>query len=228
VASRARRLWIVDPSLYHAEDQGVAEILRGWPGEHRLFRPGLSPGDGPTPADGHDADGFVIMGSAASVHDRELGWLEPLADWLRPLVDGSIARPLLGICFGHQLVAALGGGRVGWLTPDKEKASGIDETRLAGSRFLPGSHALRVVISHREHVEQAPAGFDIVARRPGVEIDGLEHRALPIVTYQFHPEARESFARRAGFDPARIDERVRSDSQRLLGAFRRIVDPSSE
>lgn len=228
MASRGRRLWIVDPSLRHAEDEGVAEILRGWPGTHRLFRPALSPGDGPTPQSGHDADGFVIMGSSASVHQRELAWLAPLEDWLRPLLDGTVARPVLGICFGHQLIAATAGGRVDWMTPDKDKRTGIETSRLEGSRLLPGTHELRVVISHRERVESLPPGFDVVATRRAAEIDGIEHRSLPVVSFQFHPEARETFAALAGVDPSRIDERVRADSQRLLGAFRRSIDPSSD
>ena len=51
--------------------------------------------------------------------------------------------------------------------------------------------------------------------------DGLEHETLPIFSFQFHPEARDDFARHAGIDPAAIDDRVREDSRRLLDAFQR-------
>ena len=47
----ADRLWVVDPSLHRPEDQGVDEVLRGWAGESRRFRPALD-GDGPRPGGG--------------------------------------------------------------------------------------------------------------------------------------------------------------------------------
>jgi len=50
-------------------------------------------------------------------------------------------------------------------------------------------------------------------------VDGFEHPTLPIFGFQFHPEAREEFARRAGFAPAEIDERLTRDGRRVLAAF---------
>jgi len=110
----ARRLWVIDPSTCHAEDQGVSEVVRGWEGSHRLFRPALRPGDGPGPETGHATDGVVLLGSAASVYDDH-AWLASLAAWLRPLLEGRSAIPVLAVCFGHQLVAHLAGGRVGFV-----------------------------------------------------------------------------------------------------------------
>ena len=94
---------------------------------------------------------------------------------------------------------------------------------LEGGRLLPGRHALRVVVSHREEVKRLPRGFRSVARRRGVAIDGMEHDTLPVFSFQFHPEAGEEFAGRAGLDLREIDDRLREDSRRLLGAFRRRV-----
>jgi GMP synthase (glutamine-hydrolysing) len=215
-------LWIVDPSIRHAEDQGVAEIRLGWPGRVRLFRPVLQPGDGPSPADGYDADGVVVMGSAASVYEPH-PWLERLGDWLDPIIKGQQRIPLLGICFGHQLIAHRAGGEVGFLAPNRQKRVGIETTELEGSRLLPGRHELLVVVSHREQVSRLPEGYDRVARRDGVAFDGMEHRELPIFSFQFHPEARDEFAVRAGIDRHGLVPRVLEDSQRILGAFRATV-----
>jgi GMP synthase-like glutamine amidotransferase len=213
-----RRLWIVDPSVNNPEDQAVKEILRGWPGESRLFRPSFLPGDGPEPATGYEADGVVLMGSAASVYDS-LPWLEQLSAWLRPILAGHIEVPLLGVCFGHQLIAHLSGAEVAFIHDDHRKRIGVEITELEGGRLLPGRHSLRVVVSHREMVCSRPAGYRVVARRPGVDIDGLEHAELPIFTFQFHPEAREEFALHVGIDPAHIDGRLRDDSRKLISAF---------
>jgi GMP synthase (glutamine-hydrolysing) len=217
-----KRLWVIDPSIREAEDEGVARILAAWPGESRVFHPGLRPEEGPGPGDGYDLDGVVVMGSAASVHDDQPG-LEALSGWLRPLLEGSRAIPVFAICYGHQLVAHLAGASVGVLREDGSKECGIRETCLESSRLLPGRHSLRVVVSHREEVKTLPPGFRVIARRDGVRFDGLEHERLPIFTVQFHPEARDEFLRLRGLDPRGVDDKLIADSERLIRAFCRLV-----
>ncbi len=212
-------MWVIDPSVSNAEDQGVEEILREWSGSHRLFRPALDRGDGPDPSTGYETDGIVLMGSAASVYD-EHEWLAPLAAWLRPLLRGEPRIPLLGLCFGHQMIAHVGRGKIGYVSDDRSKVVGVEETCLDQGRLLPGRHRLRVVVSHREEVKPAPPDFTVSARRTHAPIDGLEHRELPIFSFQFHAEAREEFAARAGVDLSEIDARLRNDSLRVLSAFR--------
>ena len=216
------RLWIIDPSMDRAEEQGTAEILDGWDGDYRIFRPALRPDDGPGPGTGLDTDGVVLMGSRASVLD-DLDWLKALVAWIEPLVDGTAPLPLLGICFGHQLIAHLSGAEVGFVSDDRVKRTGVETTVLEGGRLLPGRAELNVVVSHREEVKTRPRGFRAVARRTPIEIDGLEHETLPIFSFQFHPEAREEFARHAGIAESAIDDNVRRDNRRLLAAFRQQV-----
>ena len=222
-AERPRRLWIIDPSVQYAEDEAVRVISRRWSGESRLFRPSLSPGDGPEPETGYGADGVVLMGSAASVHDS-LPWLEQLSEWLRPIISGHVEMPLLGICFGHQLIAHLAGAEVSFVHDDRRKRAGVELSELAEGRLMPGRHSLRVLVSHREEVSAMPAGYHVVARRPGIDIDGLEHEQLSIFSFQFHPEAREEFAHHIGIDPGLIDERLRKDSRKLIEAFLGAID----
>lgn len=200
------------------EDQGAAEIARCWEGDWSIVRPCLRPGDGPGPSTGYDLDAVAVMGSKASVRDDH-AWMRDLAAWLTPIVRGEVRRPLLGICFGHQLVAQLAGARVDWTHADRREERGFPETTLAGGRLVPGTHRLRVVASHYEAVHQVPAGFRVTASRPHVPIDGLEHVELPIFTWQFHPEGRDRFATKVGLDPEGIDVRLREDSRRLLDAF---------
>jgi GMP synthase-like glutamine amidotransferase len=209
---------VIDPSVLRAEEQGVREVCRGWNGEVRLFRPGLRPGDGPEPSTGYDTDAVVILGSAASVHD-DRPWLGPLAAWVRPIVEGEVEVPLLGICFGHQLVGHLAGGVVRYLETDRRKRLGVETTRLAGSRLVPGEHELAVVVSHCEAVATLPPGFREVATRLEGAVEAMEHETRPVFGVQFHPEARDEFARAAGLDPSRIDERVRDCGRRVLDAF---------
>lgn len=217
--TRRRRLVVIDPSTAHPETQGVAEIVGGWDGDATVLEPALSAGDDPVD---YEADGYVVLGSRASVYD-DLPWLARLSAWLAPLVRGEVVRPVLGVCFGHQLVAHLAGARVGPAREDGTKIVGVATTNVAGSRLLPDGGGLRVVVSHRESVIGAPADWSIVARRPDCAIDGLEHPTLPVFAFQFHPEARDEFARSAGIPEDRIDATLRRDSSRVIEAFRRHV-----
>lgn len=210
------RLWIIDPSTGSAENEGAAEIAELWSGETRLTLPALA-GDGPRSVDGYDCDAVVVMGSACSVEDT-LPWLTELADWVRPIVEGEVDKPLFGICFGHQLIAHLAGAPVGFNQQDRAKRLAVETTEIRGARlFAPGPH--RVVVSHREQVTAAPDGYATIAMRPGVPFDGLEHRERPIASFQFHPEARLEFAERTGLPTESIDAELRADSRRILSAF---------
>ena len=58
--------------------------------------------------DPSDYEGFVLPGSEVGVYD-DTPWMRPLEDYLRLLRD--LRKPLLGICFGHQMMAHSFGGR---------------------------------------------------------------------------------------------------------------------
>ena len=64
--------------------------------------------DGVIPDDVDDYDGYLVTGSAAGVYD-EFDWIAPLMAFLR--TAHAADKPLVGICFGHQVIAhALGDG----------------------------------------------------------------------------------------------------------------------
>jgi len=220
--ARSRRIWVIDPSVHCAEDEGIAEVLGDWDGDSRLFQPGLKPGDLPGPEQGFETDGVVLMGSASSVHDAPVG-LHPIGACLEPILIGEVRIPLLGICYGHQLIAHLAGGEVGWLHDNRERRYGVEISRLEGGRLLPGQHELHVMVSHREEVKQTPSGYRVCASRPGVAVDGLEHERLQIFSFQFHPEGRGEFAGHAEIPLGDDAPAVRRDGRRLLGAFRDVV-----
>ena len=174
---------------------------------------------GELPSSVENCQAYLITGSASSVYDDE-PWLEGLG---RFVMDAARSVPIVGICFGHQLIAHLGGAEVGNLREDGSKDLGSRETRVEGWTLLPGCHDLKVIASHREEVKTVPDDYRVVARRPGVPIDGLEHRRLPITTFQFHPEARDEFANRQGLTASTVDARLIRDSDLVLEAFRRRV-----
>lgn len=215
-------LLVIDPSIVWPEDAGVAAIVDGWPGTHRVLMPCLRAGDGPMPGDGYDVDAVVVMGSRASVND-DRPWLSDLGTWIDPLLDGRRPIPLFGICFGHQLIAARAGGRVAAIRPDRSEERGVVESRFEPSVLVPNGGVVRVVASHGEVVKALPSGFRIVASRERVPVDALEHVRLPIVSVQFHPEARAGFLAARGIEPGPQDRAAFEDQGRILERFRRLA-----
>lgn len=98
----------------------------------------------------------VITGSAAMVSDHS-EWIERSARWLREVVSEGI--PVLGICFGHQLLAYATGGQVG------DNSNGIEVGTVSlrlqtaaqtDTLFSTLPHSLAVHASHRQAVSKLP------------------------------------------------------------------------
>lgn len=219
---RRPRLIVVDPSIVWPEDEGVREVVGDWPGEHVVLRPALRPGDGPTPAFGYDVDAVVVMGSRASVNEAS-PWLDDLAAWLVPLLDGTRPRPLLGICFGHQLMARCAGGHVARIHADGSEERGVTQTLFEPCHLAPEGGPVNVIASHGEAVDVVPSRFRVVARRDRVTADALEHEDLPAFSVQFHPEAREEFLAARSIPPGPHDAAAFADQRLLLERFRAIA-----
>jgi len=140
----------------------------------------LRPGD----ADPEDlkAEGFtaaILSGGPASVYGEGAPRAHP-ALWTSGL-------PLLGICYGHQLLSHALGGRVeraphaeyGGAEMDVEAAEGV----------LSGFPARTPVwMSHGDLVLEPPPGFVVCARTASTPVAAMGHRARRIYGVQFHPE----------------------------------------
>lgn len=155
----------------------------GWP---RAQAAVVAVHEGETPPPPAHIAGAVITGSAAMVTDGA-AWVEATAAWLRNAVEAG--RPILGICYGHQLLAHALGGAAGW-NPNGIEVGVVDVELFdaaAADPLLGGLPApFPACVSHRQSAVVLPPGSTLLART------ALEpHHAFRVGTawgVQFHPE----------------------------------------
>ena len=99
----------------------------------------------------------------------------------------KIDLPLLGICFGHQLIGAAYGSEVVDLGHNVRE---FKEVKLLGKdplfEGLPGS--IRVSESHRQAISRVPEGFRHLAESATSRVEAIAHQIRPVYGLQFHPE----------------------------------------
>ena len=140
---------------------------------------------------GDDLRGVIVLGSGASVN-QDHAWQQALRAWLRPRIDAGV--PMLGLCYGHQLLASILGGRVGWAFPERRKASGFRNVQLSDDRLWGPARDGRLLVSHSEAVLDVPADCTVVGTSEICPVEALAHRSLPVWSFQAHPEATPAFA----------------------------------
>ncbi|HEU4564146.1 MAG TPA: glutamine-hydrolyzing GMP synthase [Gemmatimonadaceae bacterium] len=124
--------------------------------------------------------GIILSGGPNSVYDEGA----PLAP--RELLD---IAPVLGLCYGMQLIAQLEGGKV---IAGGRREYGRAEVEVTDPSGLFAGFDVRestsAWMSHGDHVDEAPEGFVVTARSSSVPIAAFRHVSRPIFGVQFHPE----------------------------------------
>ncbi len=138
-----------------------------------------------------EVDAFLITGSKSSVYEDK-PWIHQLKTFVARLHEAK--KKLVGICFGHQLVADALGGKT-------EKYQGGWGVGLHRHRFAAtpgwhdgGSEALDILVSHQDQVMRTAPGTQVLAgsdfcKNAVCQID--EH----ILTFQGHPEFVPEYSR---------------------------------
>ncbi|MEI4232821.1 type 1 glutamine amidotransferase [Roseovarius sp. D22-M7] len=121
------------------------------------------------------ADGWLITGSKHGAYEDH-AWIPPLEDLIRDIKDAG--RPLVGICFGHQIIAQALGGKV---------IKHPDGWRVGATRYNIDGRPQTLNAWHQDQVVEAPAGSQIVGDADGCAIAALRH-GPNIFTVQPHPE----------------------------------------
>lgn len=127
-------------------------------------------------------DAIIISGGPDSVYDTEAAQCHP--DLF------STGKPILGICYGMQLMSRYMGGNVGNTSRREDGPENI--TLDAGSSLFSGlSTDQRVVMSHGDSVTHVPEGFKITAQS-GELIAAMSHESKKLYGVQFHPEVDDT------------------------------------
>jgi GMP synthase (glutamine-hydrolysing) len=133
--------------------------------------------------------GIIVMGSAASVHDGH-SWQDVITELILDAIENNI--PVMGICYGHQLLAHIFGGTVSLLW-NGEKKQGQRNVNLNGNMLWGAPRSGPMIFSHQEGVTKCPYDFEITAVSELVAIDGFASKTKPIWGFQTHIEATQAF-----------------------------------
>lgn len=164
------------------------EMAASWLGTEARFYAVL---DGVFPKSPDAADVWVLTGSRFGVYEDH-PFIAPLEKFVRQCVQSG--KKLVGICFGHQLIAQALGGKVeqaaqGW-------GLGLHDYQIdhgaAPEGFIQDS--LRMQVLHQDQVTRAPEEAQIFARSAFCPIAGLWYPGQAI-TVQGHPEFDASYCR---------------------------------
>ena len=127
--------------------------------------------------------GIILSGGPASVYETQAPKVSP------ELLDLNI--PILGICYGLQLITHLTGGQV---VKAAKKEYGLARLKLIKNhplfKAIPDLSA--VWMSHGDKVLQLGEGFEVIARTDNSPLAAIAHVQKPIFGLQFHPEVHHT------------------------------------
>jgi GMP synthase-like glutamine amidotransferase len=143
-------------------------------------------GELPEPASHH---AYLITGSPAGVYDP-LPWIEPLEQFIRAAKD----QKMVGVCFGHQVMAEALGGRVE--KSDKGWGAGLHRYTIVRSEpWIDTAGTIAIPASHQDQVLTQPPNTEVVAASEFTPFAALAWTDRPAVSFQFHPEFSPAFAK---------------------------------
>ena len=183
---------------------------------------------GAFPCDVKACDAYVITGSAAGVYDP-LPWIGELKDFLHR-ADGQ--AKLVGICFGHQIMAEAFGGRVA----KSEKGWGLGLHSYAVQHkagWMDSAASAAIPVSHQDQVIVKPPQAEVLGGSDFTP-NGILSYGRGAISFQFHPEFDNDYAevlvemRRDILDPHLAEKAIASlqkpsDSPRVGGWIRQFL-----
>ena len=137
---------------------GYPDMFRRLLGEDRYDYAVFDVEAGELPARPQDCDAYLVTGSSAGVYDP-LPWIGELKGFLR---HAKGRAGLVGVCFGHQVMAEAFGGQV--IKSPKGWGVGLQTYEVAAPQaWMDGGTGLSLAASHQDQVVAPPPGASVVA-----------------------------------------------------------------
>jgi GMP synthase (glutamine-hydrolysing) len=127
--------------------------------------------------------GLILSGGPSSVYDKKAPKPDP------KIFDLGV--PILGICYGLQVMVTHFGGKVA-RAPRREYGPAGIAVETDNALFHGLERRLPVWMSHGDHAEQLPNGFSIVAKTANAPYAAIHHAERNFFAVQFHPEVHHT------------------------------------
>ena len=164
------------------------EMLRTDGTEHWSFRH-YAALDGELPERAGECDAYLITGSKFGAYE-DIGWIHDLEHFLRRAYEDGV--PIVGICFGHQILAQSLGGRViksnkGWAVGTHNYQWTERAPSWLANTGLEDSESFAIQAYHQDQIVQLPPTADVLAQSDHCPYAVLAYGDQAL-SFQGHPE----------------------------------------
>lgn len=173
-------------------EQASYRVFQSWQGE--------------LPTEINSEELYIIPGSLDSAYDDK-PWIVALMQWIEKAY--SRGAKMMGVCFGHQLIARALGGEVSKY--DGGFGTGIRASRVLDDDMKPyfPQGKMHLLYSHHDQVMSLPQGATLCATSDFCEIESFR-MGTQVITFQGHPEFTVAYSRHLLTNCSDdIDEKVR-------------------
>lgn len=130
-----------------------------------------------------NVEGIIFTGGPNSVYEESAPKIE------KEIFDKNI--PILGLCYGMQIMAHTLGGEV--VNAPKEREFGKTEIKTEAAEIFKNLKEKETVwMSHVDRVEKVPAGFEVIAHSKNCPVAAMANEEKKLYALQFHPEVNHS------------------------------------
>lgn len=174
------KILIIDPFIKQPVNNCFNRLTDLFNSKLYLYQPAFFPFDLYTIP---KVDAYIMLGSASHVHEK-LSWHQQLSHFLDLELKSN--KPVLGLCFGHQLMSDYYGAKVEFIYSNQEK--------IVGSRSINWENkSYQLGVTHRQAVIELSSNLLPLSPKSSAGFDMVKHATLPFWGCQAHPEASENF-----------------------------------